>query len=49
MLVLIALVASTDALVVLPKVWASSSLFDGKLESLKVKETLSAPDIVQMH
>jgi LysR family transcriptional regulator, regulator of abg operon len=49
MLVLIALLATTDALVFLPKVWATSSLFDGTLEVLKVKETLTAPDIVQMH
>ena len=49
MLVLIALLATTDALVFLPKVWSDSPLFNGVLESLAIREKLAAPEIVQMH
>lgn len=49
MLVLVVLIATTDALVLLPKVWANHELFGGMVEQLSVRETLAAPDIVQMH
>lgn len=49
MLVLVVLIATTDALVLLPKVWATNELFGGMVEQLNVSENLAAPDIVQMH
>jgi LysR family transcriptional regulator, regulator of abg operon len=49
MLVLVALLATSDALVFLPKVWATSKLFTHTLEAITVAETLAAPDIVIMH
>ncbi|RZI97888.1 MAG: hypothetical protein EOO54_29265, partial [Haliea sp.] len=49
MLVLIALLATTDALVFLPRVWSTNPMFSGLLEALSVKEQLAAPEIVQMH
>ncbi len=49
MLVLVVLVATTDALVLLPRVWASNPLFAAIVEELPVSETLEAPDIVQVH
>ncbi len=49
MLVLVVLIATTDALVLLPKVWATNALFSGIVQQIFVRETLVAPDIVQMH
>jgi LysR family transcriptional regulator, regulator of abg operon len=49
MLVLITLLATSDAMVFLPKVWSSSPIFKGILEAIRVNETLAAPDIVLMH
>jgi LysR family transcriptional regulator, regulator of abg operon len=49
MLVLVALLATSDALVFLPKVWATSKLFTHTLEAITVAQTLAAPDIVIMH
>lgn len=47
--VLLGLLATTDALVLLPRVWAASPLFKGVLESIPIRERLPAPDIVQLH
>lgn len=49
MLVLVVLIATTDALVLLPKVWATNALFSGIVQQIFVREALVAPDIVQMH
>ncbi|MDO9406154.1 MAG: LysR substrate-binding domain-containing protein [Polaromonas sp.] len=49
MLVLITLLVTTDALVFLPRVWASNPMFNGLLELLPVHEQLAAPEIVLMH
>jgi LysR family transcriptional regulator, regulator of abg operon len=49
MLVLLTLLATSNALVFLPKVWAISPLFKGVLQAITVKETLIAPDIVIMY
>jgi LysR family transcriptional regulator, regulator of abg operon len=49
MLVLMSLLATTDGLAFLPKVWATSALFQGTLQVIGIAEKLAAPDIVQMH
>lgn len=49
MLVLVALLGTTDALAILPRVWSSSPLFAGILVSIAIEEQLTAPEIVQMH
>lgn len=49
MLVLIALLGTTDALVFLPKVWASSPLFAGVLQAIPITEKIAGPEIVLMH
>jgi LysR family transcriptional regulator of abg operon len=49
MLVLMALLATTDALAFLPRVWATSPFFQDTLQAINVAEKLAAPDIVQMH
>lgn len=49
MFVLMALLATTDALAFLPKVWATSPLFCGTLQTIDITEKLAAPDIVQVH
>jgi LysR family transcriptional regulator, regulator of abg operon len=49
MLVLMALLATTDAIAFLPRIWATTLLFQDTLQSLDIKEKLAAPDIVQMH
>ena len=49
MLVLAVLLATTDALVFVPRVWATNPLFNGSLQEIAVVEKLAAPEIVQMH
>ena len=49
MLVLAVLLATTDALVFVPRIWAASPLFRDTLQEIAVSETLAAPEIVQMH
>lgn len=49
MLVLAVLLATTDSLVFVPRVWASNPLFNSSLQEITVSETLAAPEIVQMH
>ena len=45
---LLALLASSDALAFLPRQWADTPLFNGVLEPIAVRESLMAPDIVQV-
>lgn len=49
MIVLIVLLATTDAVALLPRIWASSALFRGVVQTIPVREPLAAPEIVQMH
>ena len=49
MLVLAVLLATTDALVFVPRVWATNPLFAHSLQEIAVGEKLAAPEIVQMH
>lgn len=49
MLVLAVLLATTDALVFVPRVWATNPLFRNTLQEIAVTETLSGPEIVPMH
>lgn len=48
MLVLAVLLATTDALVFVPRVWATNPMFNGSLQEIAVNERLAAPEIVQM-
>lgn len=49
MLALQVILATSDALAFLPQAWAESALFRGVLARIPVRETLAAPDIVEMH
>ena len=48
-MVLVSLLANTDSLALLPRIWATNPLFKGSLEAILVRENLPAPEIVQMH
>ena len=48
MLALMALVSSTDAIALLPRQWAEAPLLRDLIETIKVREPLTAPDIVQV-
>ncbi len=48
LMALLALRASSDALAFLPRQWADTPLFNGVLEPIAVRESLMAPDIVQV-
>jgi LysR family transcriptional regulator of abg operon len=48
MLGLIALLSTTDALALLPRQWAESTLFKDVIEPIKVREPLIGPDIVEV-
>ena len=48
LMALLALLASSDALAFLPRQWADTPLFNGVLEPIAVRESLMAPDIVQV-
>ena len=45
---LLAMLSSTDALVLLPRQWTDTPMFRHVMEVIKVKEKLLAPDIVQV-
>ena len=48
MLALLTLVSTTDALAFLPRQWADTALFKHLVEPIAVRESLIAPDIVQI-
>jgi DNA-binding transcriptional LysR family regulator len=48
MLSVLVLLTTTDSLVLLPRQWADSPLFADQLEAIPVRESLAAPDIVQI-
>ncbi len=48
MLALLTLVSSTDALAFLPRQWADTPLFRDLVQPIAIRETLMAPDIVQV-
>ena len=48
MLALLSLVSTTDALAFLPRQWADTPLFRDLVQPIPIRETLTAPDIVQV-
>lgn len=48
MLALLSLVSTTDALAFLPRQWADTPLFRDLVQPIAIRETLTAPDIVQV-
>jgi LysR family transcriptional regulator of abg operon len=48
LMALLSLLATTDSLAFLPRQWADTPLFSGLLQPIPVRETLNAPDIVQV-
>ena len=48
MLIVVTLLAATDALAIMPKVLALSPLFKDQLKAIPIREELAAPDLVQV-